>query len=148
MSDYRRQIVVDSGFETAVSDVSRALRDEGMQVIARTDVRDHFWRHMGHDFRQYVLIEAWSPEIAFEALRNNLAIGAALPTTFAVYELADGETAVVARDPLPPMAGDPVWHDESPALAAIVDRERKRIGRVLARVEHGRSRDARVSPAA
>jgi uncharacterized protein (DUF302 family) len=148
MSDYRRRIVVDSNFETAVSEVSCALRDEGLQVIARVDVRDHFWRHMGHDFRQYVLIEAWSPEIAYEALIHNLAIGAALPTTFAVYELADGETAVVARDPMPPMAGDPVWHDESPALAAIVDRERKRIGRVLSRVEHRKGRESRISSAA
>lgn len=43
MNDYGRRIVIDRGFEAAVDDVSRPVREEGMQTIARIDVRDAFW---------------------------------------------------------------------------------------------------------
>lgn len=146
MNSYGRRIVVDSGFDAVVSELSRAIREEGLQMIARIDVRDHFWRDIGHDFRHYFLIEAWSPEVALEALRCNLDVGTVLPTAFAMYELADGETAVVAREPLPMLAADPEWRREAPVLASLADRESQRVARVLARVQHA-SR-ASVLPAA
>ncbi len=135
MSDYGRRIVVDSGFETAVGDLSRAIREEGLRVIARVDVREHFRRELGRDFRQYFMLEAWSPELAREALKQNLDVGAVLPTGFSVYELADGETAVVAREPLSPLAEDPAWRRSSPLLATIVDRETTRVARVFSRLQ-------------
>lgn len=148
MNDYGRRIVVDLGFEAAVGEVSRAIREEGLHVIARIDVRDHFWRDLGRDFRHYFLLEAWSPDLAVEALRHNLDVGAILPTTFAIYELADGETAVVATEPLSPIASEPEWRRNAPALAAIADRESERIARVLARVQHSSSHHASALPAA
>lgn len=98
MTSTTRRVVIDADFETAIGAVSRALRDEGLDVLARIDVRDHFWRN-GHDFRRYLLIETWSPDAAFQALRSKLDAGPMLTTTLAIYELADGETAVVTREP-------------------------------------------------
>jgi uncharacterized protein (DUF302 family) len=144
MSDYGRRIVVDLDFETAVCDVSRAIRDEGLQTLARIDVRDRFWRDLAHDFRQYVLIEAWSPDLALEALRANLDLGTLLPTAFAVYALTDGETAVVVKEPLAPAADEPEWRRRFPELAAIADQESARAGRVL---EAMRRRSSRLSAA-
>ena len=146
--DYGRRIVLDLGFEAVVGEVSRAIRREGLCIIGRLDVRDHFWRDLGRDFRQYFLIEAWSPELALEALRHNLDVGTLLPTTFAIYELADGETAVVAKEPLSPIATEPDWRVDVPAIAAIADRESERVARVLARLQHASSRSASVLPAA
>jgi uncharacterized protein (DUF302 family) len=120
MKDYERRIVVDSGFETVLGDASRAIREEGLQTIARIDVRDHFWRDIGHDFRRYFLIAAWSPDLALEALRSDLDVAASLPTTFAIYELADGETAVVAK---------------LPELETVAARESERVARVLDRLQ-------------
>jgi uncharacterized protein (DUF302 family) len=51
MTTYSRRLVIEADFETAVGDVSRALREQGLQVVARIDVRDHFWRH-GRDLRR------------------------------------------------------------------------------------------------
>jgi uncharacterized protein (DUF302 family) len=82
MSDYGRRIVIDTDFETAVRAASRAIHDAGLQVIARVDVRDTFWEHGGCNFRQYMLLEAWSPELALEALRHDLDVGAVLATRF------------------------------------------------------------------
>jgi len=133
MMTYNRRIVLDSDFETAVGDLSRALRDEGMQIVARVDVRDHFWRN-GHDFRRYLLLEAWSPDLAFDALRQTLDAGPMLTTTLAVYELGDGETVVSTRESLAPFADDTAWRQDAPALAIVADLERERIGRVMGRV--------------
>lgn len=94
MDDYGRRIVIDLGFEAVLGEASRAIREEGLQMIARIDVRDHLWRNLGHDFRRYFLLEAWSPELALEALRYNLEAGTILPMTLAIYELAMSTLAV------------------------------------------------------
>lgn len=133
MTTYSRRIVLDLDFETAAGAVARALREEGMETIARVDVRDDFRRNR-HDFRRYVLLDAWSPDLAFEALRVNLDAGPLLTTTVAVYELGDGETVMATRESLAPIADDPIWRDQEPTLADIADRERERIARVVERL--------------
>jgi uncharacterized protein (DUF302 family) len=143
-----RRIVIDAGFEEAICDVSRAIREEGLQMMARIDIRDHFWRDLGHDFRHYFLIEAWSPELALEALCHNLDVATLLPTTFAIYELADGETAVVARPPLSSKADQDACRRDAPELADIADRERERVARVLARLQVSSPRRGSIVPAA
>jgi uncharacterized protein (DUF302 family) len=147
MSDYGRRIAIDSDFETAVGDVGRAIREEGLQVIARFDVRDHLARQSGDDFRRYLLLQAWSPDLAREAFRHSLDVGTILPTTFAVYELADGETAVIANEGFASVVEELAWRHEVPALAAIADREADRVARVLARLQR-ESGNRVVSPAA
>ena len=131
MDDYGRRIVLDLGFEATVDSLGQALRAEGLRALARVDVREHFGRELGHDFRRYVLVQAWSPDLALNALRLDLGAGTSLITSFALYELGDGETAVVAQRPLASVAEDPGWRREAPALAAIADRESDRIARVL-----------------
>lgn len=149
MNDYgRRRIVVDSGFEAVVGELSRAINEEGLQMIARVDVRDRFWRDLARDFRRYLLIEAWSPELALDALSHDVEVETILPTTFVIYELADGETAIVAGDPLAPVAAVPGWRRNAPRLAAIADQESGRVARVLARLKHRSSHQGSVSPAA
>jgi uncharacterized protein (DUF302 family) len=98
MNDYGLRFVINTTFETTVGAVCRSIRDEGLQVLARSDVREHFWRHLSREFRHYVLIEAWSPDLALEALRNNLDAGVILTTTFAIYEVDESETAVVVKE--------------------------------------------------
>jgi uncharacterized protein (DUF302 family) len=148
MNAYGQCVVIDSGFETVLGDVSRAIREEGLQTIARIDVRDHFWRDLGHDFRRYFLIEAWSPELALEALRHDLGIGTILPATLAIYELADGQTAVVAREPLSAVSEDRERLREAPDLATIADMERARMARIIARLRHTAAHQAPEVPAA
>jgi hypothetical protein len=58
-----------------------------------------------------------------------------LPATIAVYELADGETAVVAAEPFAPMLEDRGWRESAPALAALADEESQALARALERLE-------------
>lgn len=98
MTNNERPIIVDLDFETVVGETARALHDEHLALIARIDVRDHFRIALRHDFRRYTLLQAWSPAKALDALQHDLTLGARLPVTFAIYELADGETAVFTHD--------------------------------------------------
>jgi uncharacterized protein (DUF302 family) len=145
MSDYGWRLVIDADFESTVGAVCRAIRDEGLQVLARTDVREHFWRHLSRDFRRYALIEAWSPDSAFDALQRDLDVSTVFPTRFAVYELADGGTAVAATAPMAPLADEVGWRAQAPTLAAVADREREHIARVLERLTLRSHESSRIS---
>jgi uncharacterized protein (DUF302 family) len=145
MTDYGRRIVVDLDFEATLGETARALRDEGLHPIARIDIRDHFRRDLARDFRQYYVIDAWSPELAIAALAHDLDAGAVLPTRLAIYELADGETAVVAAEPLAPIMTDAEWQRQSPELAMLARAESARIARVLERLQHAGSAMAAVA---
>jgi uncharacterized protein (DUF302 family) len=87
-------------------------------------------------FRLYEILEVWSPDLAFEALSRDLDAGIILPTRIVLYELADGETAMLVSEPLAPMASQPQWRKDFPALAALADRESERIARVIAHMQH------------
>jgi uncharacterized protein (DUF302 family) len=131
MDDFGRRIVVDLPFEAALGETCRALRAEGFAIIGRIDVREHFWRDLGHDFRQYFLLDAWAPEPSVNALAHELDAGTLLPTRVAVYELPDGETAIVIAPPLWPLRRDYGWSAETQELATLADVETARVARVL-----------------
>lgn len=99
MADGTNRIVFNVDFETALGDVSRRIRDEGLETIARIDLRNCFWRHLGRNCRNYFLIETWPPESALQALEDDPAVGAGLPISIAVYEIAPLETGVAVHAP-------------------------------------------------
>jgi uncharacterized protein (DUF302 family) len=130
-----RRLVIDQDFESVLGKVTRALGEEGLQVIARIDLRHHFRNALRHDFRRYMLLEAWSPELAFEALEYDLALGPTLPAALAVYELNASETAVVLPEYLPAVHAAHARPQDAPGLSRLVAQERDRVGRALERME-------------
>jgi uncharacterized protein (DUF302 family) len=98
MVDDGRRVLIDLPFEAAVGATTAAIHREGWTILARIDVREQFRTALQHEFRQYELLEAWDPEVAFEEIRRDLDAGACAPVRFAVYELADGETAVTVDE--------------------------------------------------
>ena len=77
MVDDGRRVLIDLPFEAAVGEATRAIQLEGLTVIARIDVRDHFKGALRHEFRQYMLLEAWVPALAFEEIKADLDEGSA-----------------------------------------------------------------------
>ena len=135
MDDYGRRIIIDSSFERTVDEAIQAFSEEGLDVISSFDVRDYLRRRLLHDFRRYVLLQVSAPRLMFEALRDNLGVGAILPVTIAIHELADGETAVVASEPFGPVLSDISWREAAPALAKLADEESDQVARALARLQ-------------
>jgi uncharacterized protein (DUF302 family) len=138
MSEFGRRIAIDADFDTAVAAIRRAIDDEGMHVITIFDVREHLARYAGHDFRRFVILDAWSTDLALQALQDTLEAATMLPTRMAIYELPDGETGVITKEPFAMVAENPGWRRSAPRLAEIADRESERIGHVLDRVRHRR----------
>jgi hypothetical protein len=44
------------------------------------------------------VFDVWAPDLALNALRQDLEIGTFIMTRFVIYELADGETVVAATE--------------------------------------------------
>jgi uncharacterized protein (DUF302 family) len=143
---YGRRVVVDLPFENAVDETIHALRAEGFDLAGRMDVRRFLVHALSHDFRRYVLLEVVSPEVTLEALRQDLDVGAVLPTTCAIFELADGETAVVVAEPFGGLGSEVEWRRTAPALAALADRACEQVARALNGLQQAALR--RTHPAA
>ena len=135
MDDYGRRIILDVPFDQAVTQTAHALHAEGFDVIATIDVRDYLARSAHHECRRYLLLEALLPQVTLDALQHDSGLGPMLPTTIAIYELPDGETAVAASPALAPVALDFGWRAERPAIAAIADRVAERLARTFARLQ-------------
>ena len=104
MVDDGRRVLIDLPFEAAAGAVAGAIQREGLAILARIDVRDHFKTELHHEFRQYMLVDAWVPALAFEEIRADRDEGAAVPIRVAIYELADGETAITVDQRSAPAA--------------------------------------------
>jgi uncharacterized protein (DUF302 family) len=145
MEPYGRRIVVDLPFELTIAETLRALENEMIEVIGRCDVRRLLEHTLQQDCRRYVLLAVMSPRVALEALRLDVAVGAVLPATIAVFELADGETAVVVTEPFGGLVSEREWRQTTPAMAALADHACEQIARALARLERAARRHASVS---
>jgi uncharacterized protein (DUF302 family) len=135
MSDYGRRLVINLNFDRALKETIHALQDEGFDIVGRVDVRDYCKLVLGHDFRRYVILHALPNRTTVRALREDLDVGTILPAAVAVYELADGETAVVAAEPFAPVLEDHAWRESAPALAKLADEESEALARMLGRLQ-------------
>jgi uncharacterized protein (DUF302 family) len=131
MTEYRRRIVLDADFDVAVEAIVRGLEEEGLQVLAQVDARERM-KAAGSDLRRYVLVEAWSPDLVFEAFKRDLDVGPTLPAAIAVYELADGESMVVATEPLLSVVED--WQAQDTPLVTLAAQQTERVARALDRL--------------
>ena len=140
MEDYGRRLVIDLSFDRTLAKAVQALHDEGLDVVNRFDVRDYVLRKLHHDFRRYVLLQALPSRLMLDALRQDLDVGTILPATVAIYELADGETAVVASEPFGPVLSDHAWRQAAPELATVADQESEQVARALRRLQRSAPR--------
>jgi uncharacterized protein (DUF302 family) len=117
---------VARGYDEVLAKVPEALAAEGFGVLTRIDVKETMRQKLGVDFRRYQILGACNPRFAHQALSHDLAIGALLPCSVAVWEEEGGRTTVNAVDPLQTIAaGDP-------AFRPLAEQVRERLVRALA----------------
>ena len=136
MHVHGRHVVLDTDFDRVVVDILKAFQDEGLEVISRVDVREHFKRTLGREFRRHLVLDVWAPDLAINAIRQDLEIGTFIMTRFVIYELSDGETVVAATEGLSRLVEG--CSNQHPGLAALADRERARAAEVLSRLTGNR----------
>ena len=88
---------VDMSFEQAIERVSDTLKEEGFGVLFRVDIHEKMKEKLGVDFKNYAILGACNPGIAYQSLQMEPNLGLLLPCNVVVYE-DDGKTVVAAID--------------------------------------------------
>jgi uncharacterized protein (DUF302 family) len=115
MSSMAYEVTIRLPYPEALEKVIAALNEEGFGVLTRIDVHDAFKEKLGVDFRNYCILGACNPPLAYKALSNRPDAGLMLPCNVIVEESGDG-TLVRIVDPAAMMeaggfAGDPVLQE-------------------------------------
>jgi uncharacterized protein (DUF302 family) len=84
------QVSIPDDYETAIERVTEALKAEGFGVLTRIDVKKTLKEKLDADFRNYVILGACNPSLAYEALVNKPLIGILLPCNVTVEESNNG----------------------------------------------------------
>lgn len=94
---YRKR--VDLPFAKAVERVQEALKEHGFGVLCEIDVAGTIQKKLDVDFgREYVILGACNPNLAYRALSAETELGLLLPCNVIVYQDGD-QTVVSAIDP-------------------------------------------------
>ena len=87
------------GFDEAIQKTTDALKNNGFGIITEIDVKKTFKEKLGVEFRNYRILGACNPKLAYEALQLEDKVGTMLPCNVVVHEIAQGRTEVAAIDP-------------------------------------------------
>jgi uncharacterized protein (DUF302 family) len=100
---------VDLTYAEAEKKVREELLKEGFGVLTEIDVRKKFEEKIQKEFRNYIILGACNPQMAYEALGREVNLGTLLPCNVVVYTRDDGKTAVMVMDPVAAlsMVGNP-----------------------------------------
>ena len=87
------------GFDEALRRTIDALKHEGFGIITEVDVKRTFQEKLGVDFRNYRILGACNPTLAYEALQLEDKVGTMLPCNVVVQEIGQDRTEIAAIDP-------------------------------------------------
>ena len=112
-------------YADAILAVTAALKEEGFGVLTEIDVKKTFKVKLDADFREYVILGACNPNLAYKALSHDLDIGLLLPCNVIVYAEGDG-SAVSIIDPMQMLDVA-----NKPEMATVAEEARERLTRVV-----------------
>lgn len=118
---------VDAPFREVEQKVRTELAKEGFGVLTEINIKDKFREKLGRDFRDYVILGACNPPLAWEAFGKELNIGTLLPCNVVVYSAEDGNTVIMAMNPVAALGV--IGNNELTEIARLV---RAKMERVLA----------------
>lgn len=95
---------VDYSFSETIAKVKEALSTQGFGVISEIDLKEKFKEKLNVDFREYKILGACNPKLAYEAIEQEANIGVLLPCNILVQENEDRKVEVTAINPIETMA--------------------------------------------
>jgi uncharacterized protein (DUF302 family) len=72
---------------------------EGFAVISQVDMKQKFREKLHKEFRNYLIIGACNPGLAYQAFGVEINVGTLLPCNVAIYSVSDTRTVVMIMDP-------------------------------------------------
>lgn len=130
-SKYGFSKTVDVPYEEAVEKARAALKEEGFGVLCEIDIKEKLKEKLGIDFRNYVILGACNPPLAYKTLQQEINIGLLLPCNVIVYDADQAGKSVVAAIDARAMLS--VVGDNA-SLDAVAAEVNERLKRVVARV--------------
>lgn len=86
-------------FDVALERTIHELGVQGFGVITWIDMKDKLVERLGAEFRSYVIMGVFDPELAQRALETDLDVGLVLISNVVVYETAPNRSVVAAMAP-------------------------------------------------
>lgn len=124
-TDYGFRTTLNIPYEEAIQKATVALKDEGFGILTEINVKATLKKKLDADFRRYIILGACNPNLAYQALQNELEVGLLLPCNVIVYE-QDGGSVVSIMDPLAMLAAT-----DNSALEPVANEARRRLQRVI-----------------
>lgn len=115
---------VEVPYAEAEKRVREELSKEGFGVLTEIDVRKKFAEKLQKEFRNYIILGACNPPLAYEALGMEIDLGTLLPCNVVVYTRDDGRTAVMVMDPVAALSviGNPEMTELAKKVAEKMER--------------------------
>jgi uncharacterized protein (DUF302 family) len=92
-----------TGFDEAIRLVTDALKLEGFGIITEIDIKDTLKKKLDVNFRNYRILGACNPQLAYQALQLEDKVGTMLPCNVVVQDDGKGAIEVAAIDPVASM---------------------------------------------
>ena len=84
------EVVLSTTMDEAIARLTEALKAQGFGVLTRIDTPKVLKEKLNVEFRPYVMLGVCNPQLAYEALNINPAVGLFLPCPVVVEEVSDG----------------------------------------------------------
>ena len=123
---------VDLPYQEAVEKARAALKAEGFGVLCEIDIKEKLKEKLDVDFRNYVILGACNPPLAYKTLQQELNIGLLLPCNVIVYEADEPGRSVVAAIDAKTMLS--VAGDSNATLNAVATEVNEKLKRVVAQL--------------
>jgi uncharacterized protein (DUF302 family) len=123
---YYFSIILPLGFDEAMRQTVDALKSEGFGIITEIDVKKTLKEKLGADFRNYHILGACNPKLAYEALQLEDKVGTMLPCNVVINEVAQDRTEIAAIDPVASMQAI-----DNPSLKQSAERVRTLLQNVI-----------------
>jgi uncharacterized protein (DUF302 family) len=123
---YHYSKITRYSFEEALFKVRAALETEGFGIITEIDLKEKFKEKLKVDFRNYKILGACNPGLAYQAIQQEDNIGVMLPCNILVQDHAGGGVAITAINPMETMAAV-----ENPNLTSLAEEVSQKLKNVL-----------------
>jgi uncharacterized protein (DUF302 family) len=128
-SKYGFSKTVDLPYQEAIEKARAALKAEGFGVLCEIDIQEKLKEKLDVDFRNYVILGACNPPLAYKSLQQEINVGLLLPCNVIVYEADEAGKSVVAAIDAKAMLS---VVGNIPALDAVAAEVNEKLKRVVA----------------